>query len=54
MDIFIHVPRVNVDEIAQKAVAGVSSAELRELVIKARNMQLQRLTSTGKTSNAEM
>ena len=30
MDIFIHVPRVNVDEIAQKSVAGVTSAELRE------------------------
>jgi len=54
MDIFIHVPRVNVDEIAQKAVPGVSSADLREQVIKARNMQLARLVSTEKTSNAEM
>jgi magnesium chelatase family protein len=32
----------------------VSSLELREQVIKARNMQLQRLVSTRKTSNAEM
>ncbi len=54
MDIFIHVPRVNVDEIAQKSVPSTSSSELREQVIKARNIQLQRLTSTWKTSNAEM
>ncbi len=54
MDIFIHVPRVNVDEIAQKSVAGVTSAELREWVIAARNRQVQRLALTGKTSNAEM
>jgi magnesium chelatase family protein len=54
MDIFIHVPRVNVDEIAQKSTPSASSADLREQVIRARNMQLQRLASTGKTSNAEM
>lgn len=32
----------------------MSSSELREQVISARNIQLQRLKTTGKTSNAEM
>ncbi len=55
MDIFIHVPRVTVDDIAQKSVSnGLTSAELRTRVIDARNRQLERLAGTGKTSNAEM
>ena len=54
MDIFIHVPRVNVDDIAQKTATGQTSLELRALVIAARDMQLKRLATTGKTSNAEM
>jgi len=54
MDIFINVPRVNVDDIAQKSTTGPTSAHLRALVIGARNRQILRLASTGKTSNAEM
>lgn len=54
MDIFIHVPRVNVDEIAQKSTLAVTSEELRQQVISARERQLVRLRDTGKTSNAEM
>lgn len=54
MDIFIHVPRVNVDEIATKSTLVAASAEFRELVIQARNRQLGRLRESGKTSNAEM
>jgi len=44
MDIFINVPRVNVDDIAQKTAIGQTSAELRLQVIAAREMQLKRLT----------
>jgi magnesium chelatase family protein len=54
MDIFIHVPRVNVDEIATKSAPTTTSAEFREQVMHAREKQLLRLRETGKTSNAEM
>lgn len=54
MDIFIHVPRVNVDEIATKWLPTTTSAEFREQVIRAREKQLLRLREAGKTSNAEM
>jgi magnesium chelatase family protein len=54
MDIFIHVPRVNVDEIATKWAPTTTSAEFREQVIRARERQLLRLREAGKTSNAEM
>jgi len=54
MDIFIHVPRVNVDEIATKSAPTTTSAEFREQVMRAREKQLLRLRETGKTSNAEM
>lgn len=54
MDIFIHVPRVNVDEIATKSLPTTTSAEFREQVIHAREQQLLRLREAGKTSNAEM
>ena len=54
MDIFIHVPRVTIDDISAKSQPVTSSAELREQVIKAREKQLDRLRSIGKTSNAEM
>lgn len=54
MDIFIHVPRVNVDEIATKSAPAMTSSEFREQVIQARERQLARLKDTGKTSNAEM
>ena len=54
MDIFINVPRVNVDEIATKSTPTTSSAEYRELVIAARDRQLARLRDSGKTCNAEM
>jgi predicted ATPase with chaperone activity len=54
MDIFIHVPRVNVDEIATKSTPVTTSLEYREQVIHAREKQLLRLREAGKTSNAEM
>lgn len=54
IDIFINVPRVNVDDIAAKWVPTVSSAEFREKVIQAREKQLARLRENGKTCNAEM
>lgn len=54
MDIFIHVPRVNVDEIATKSAPVTTSLEYREQVIHAREKQLLRLREAGKTSNAEM
>lgn len=54
MDIFIHVPRVNVDEIATKSAPTTTSAEFREQVMRAREKQLLRLREAGKTSNAEM
>lgn len=54
MDIFIHVPRVNVDEIAAKSIPTVTSEEFRTLVIKARERQVARLRENGKTCNAEM
>ena len=54
MDIFIHVPRVNVDEIAAKWTPATTSAEFREQVIRARESQLVRLRESWKTSNAEM
>lgn len=54
MDIFIHVPRVNVDEIATKWTPTTTSTEFREQVIRARERQLLRLRAAGKTSNAEM
>jgi len=54
MDIFIHVPRVNVDEIANKGIPTTTSLEFRQKVISAREKQLLRLRETGKTSNAEM
>lgn len=54
MDIFIHVPRVNVDEIANKSATTTTSEEFRQQVIFAREKQLLRLRETGKTSNAEM
>lgn len=54
MDIFIHVPRVNVDDIAKKSQPSPTSVEIREQVIRARDIQLQRFAGTNKTSNAEM
>lgn len=54
IDMFIHVPRVNVDDIAQKSHQWQTSSDLRELVVKARNIQIERLLWTWKTSNAEM
>lgn len=54
MDIFIHVPRVNVEEISNKSTTTTTSEEFREQVISAREKQLARLRETGKTSNAEM
>lgn len=54
MDIFIHVPRVNVDEIAAKSIPTVTSEEFRTLVIQARERQVARLRENGKTCNAEM
>lgn len=54
MDIFIHVPRVNVDEIANKSTPITTSLEFRALVIAAREKQLERLREHGKTCNAEM
>lgn len=54
MDIFIHVPRVNVDEISQKSTPNTTSADFRTFVISAREKQLVRLRESGKTCNAEM
>lgn len=54
IDIFINVPRVNVDDIAAKWIPTTSSAEFREKVIRARELQLVRLRKNGKTCNAEM
>lgn len=54
MDIFINVPRVNVDDIATKWTPTTSSIEFRERVIYAREKQLDRLREKGKTCNAEM
>lgn len=54
MDIFIHVPRVNVEEIANKNQPMQTSDEFRANVIQAREKQLSRLREAGKTSNAEM
>lgn len=54
MDIFIHVPRVNVDEIAAKNQPVQTSDDFREQVTKAREKQLMRLRKAEKTSNAEM
>jgi predicted ATPase with chaperone activity len=54
MDIFIHVPRVNVDEIAQKSQNTQTSDDFRKMVIAAREKQLARLRELGKTCNAEM
>lgn len=54
IDIFINVPRVNVDDIAAKWIPATSSAEFREKVIRARELQLVRLRENGKTCNAEM
>lgn len=54
MDIFINVPRVNVDEIAAKSLPTTNSAEFRDMVILARERQLSRLREQGKTCNAEM
>lgn len=54
MDIFIHVPRVNVEEIANKNQPTQTSLEFRDEVIHARERQLVRLRVAGKTSNAEM
>lgn len=54
VDIFIHVPRVNVDEIAAKSIPTVTSEEFRTLVIQARERQVARLRENGKTCNAEM
>lgn len=54
MDIFINVPRVNVDEISTKSTENTSSSEIRKLVTQARDMQIARLQDSGKTANAEM
>lgn len=54
MDIFINVPRVNVDDIAAKWIPTTNSEEYREKVIKARDRQLLRLRELWKTCNAEM
>ena len=54
MDIFIHVPRVNVEEISTRWAQTTTSSDFRELVIQARGKQLARLRESGKTSNAEM
>ncbi len=54
MDIFIHVPRVNVDEIAAKSIPSTTSDEFRTLVIQAREKQIARLREKWKTCNAEM
>jgi magnesium chelatase family protein len=54
IDMFIHVPRVSVDEIASRGNLTPSSAEIRIQVIQARERQVMRLAGTKKTCNAEM
>ncbi|HEV7281003.1 MAG TPA: YifB family Mg chelatase-like AAA ATPase [Pirellulaceae bacterium] len=53
IDIHIEVPGVAYKELADRQ-PGTSSAELREQVIRARDIQAKRLAGTGKRCNAQM
>lgn len=53
IDIHIEVPGVAYKELADRQ-PGTSSAELREQVIRAREIQAKRLAGTGKRCNAQM
>lgn len=53
IDIHIEVPGVAYKELADRQ-PGTSSAELREQVVRAREIQAKRLAGTGKRCNAQM
>ncbi len=53
IDLHVDVPRVQYDEIADQGESE-SSAEIRQRVVAARNIQLQRFTEDGIACNAEM
>lgn len=53
IDIHIEVPGVAYKELADRQ-PGTSSAELREQVVRAREVQAQRLSGTGRRCNAQM
>jgi magnesium chelatase family protein len=53
IDIFINIPRVKVWEISEKKT-GWTSKEIKEVVKKAKDMQIKRFSGTKIYSNAEM
>lgn len=54
IDIFIHVPRVNVEDISGRGDVTQTSQELSEIVQKAREIQIRRWKDTQRFSSAEM
>lgn len=54
IDIQIEVPRLKQEELLGKAPQGESSFEIRQRVIKARQVQVQRYIGEGIVSNAQM
>ena len=55
MDIVIDVPRLNINELMQKDNSQAeTSAQIRERVVKARNIQLNRYKDLGIYTNSEL
>lgn len=55
MDILIEVPRLSIDELAGKTDENAeTSAQIRERVVKARNIQLERYKGLGIYTNSEL
>ncbi len=54
LDIHIEVPPVNFDELNGQTVKTETSAQIRERVNRARQLQLERLDGTGAKCNAQM
>ena len=54
IDLHVEVPLVDFRELSSQAPSGESSAVIRERVVAARNIQLERFKKTSVTSNAAM
>ena len=54
IDLHVEVPLVDFRELSSQAASGESSAVIRERVVAARNIQLERFRKTSVTSNAAM
>ena len=55
IDIIIDVPRLNLDELTSyKSEQAETSAQIRERVIKARNLQLERYKNLGILTNSQL